>query len=200
MGCQETLRSKFPLTQPPRLCVDTAILLLTAHAPILLKHDAPQCHDGKPCTHHGIDSPTEYLLSTNTILDIYCSVTTNVKGEGSVAVFANTKVGSQVQENESTRARDPTHVKRRTSAGSGSGRCGAGHLHLQRAAQELQRRMHQEPRCQPVAFAPIVASFRLTTEREQNEAEGKRKAAGSKSARSQRHGGGGTPMATSCVS
>ena len=111
-------------------------------------------------------------------------------------VFATTKVGSQFQEHESTSARDPKHVKRRTSAGSGSGRCGAGHLHLHRAAKELQRRIHQEPRCQPVAFAPILASFRVTTEREQNEAEGESKAAGSKAhARD-----GGTPMATSCVS
>ncbi len=100
------------------------------------------------------------------------------------------KVGSQVQENESTRARDPTHVKRRTSAGSGSGRCGAGHLHLHRAAKELQRRKHQEPRCQPVAFAPILASFRLTTQREQNEAEGESKATGSKA-----HARNGTEVA-----
>src|SRR6266571_5324435 len=82
------------------------------------------------------------------------------------------------------------HVKRRTSAGSGSGRCGAGHLHLHRAAKELQRRIHQEPRCQPVAFAPILASFRLTTEREQNEAEGESKAAGNKA-----HARNGTEVA-----
>ena len=55
-----------------------------------------------------------------------------------------------------------------------------GHLHLHIAAKELQRRKHQEPRCQPEAFAPILAGFRLTTEREQNEAEGESKATGSK--------------------
>ncbi|HYB00900.1 MAG TPA: hypothetical protein VED37_11835, partial [Ktedonobacteraceae bacterium] len=77
-----------------------------------------------------------------------------------------------------------------SSAGSGSGRCGAGHLHLLRAAKELQRRKHQEPRCQPVAFAPILASFRLTTEREQNEAEGESKAASSKA-----HARNGTEVA-----
>ncbi|MGZ6387216.1 MAG: hypothetical protein ACXWOL_17540 [Ktedonobacteraceae bacterium] len=81
-------------------------------------------------------------------------------------------------------------MKRRTSAGSGSGRCGASHLHLHIAAKELQRRMHQEPRCQPVAFAPILASFRLTTEREQNESEGESKAAGSKA-----HARNGTEVA-----
>jgi D-alanyl-D-alanine carboxypeptidase len=36
---------------------------------------------------------------------------------------------------------------RASSAGSGAGRCGAGHLHLQIAANELQRRIYQEPRC-----------------------------------------------------
>ena len=65
-----------------------------------------------------------------------------------------------------------------------------GHLHLHIAAKELQRRKHQEPRCQPVAFAPILASFRLTTEREQNEAEGESKAAGSKA-----HARNGTEVA-----
>ncbi|MDQ2886200.1 MAG: hypothetical protein M3Y39_08945 [Chloroflexota bacterium] len=79
---------------------------------------------------------------------------------------------------------------RASSAGSGSGRCGAGHLHVHIAAKELQRRKHQEPRCQPVTFAPILASFRLTTEREQNEAEGESKAAGSKA-----HARNGTEMA-----
>lgn len=77
-----------------------------------------------------------------------------------------------------------------SSAGSGSGRCGMGHLHLHIAAKELQRRKHQEPRCQPVAFAPILASFRVTTEREQNEAEGESKAAGSKA-----HARNGTEVA-----
>jgi hypothetical protein len=38
MGCQETLRSKFPLKQPPRLFLPAPILLLTAHAPILLQY------------------------------------------------------------------------------------------------------------------------------------------------------------------
>ena len=79
---------------------------------------------------------------------------------------------------------------RASSAGSGSGRCGAGHLHLHIAAKELQRRIDQEPRCQPVAFAPILASFRLTSEREQNEAEGESKAAGSKA-----HARNGTEVA-----
>ena len=88
-------------------------------------------------------------------------------------------------------AEDPgARQARASSAGSGSGRCGAGHLHLHRAAKELQRRKHQEPRCQPVAFAPIVASFRLTTQREQNEAEGESKAAGSKA-----HARNGTEVA-----
>ena len=63
MGCQETLRSKFPLKQPPRLFVTAPILLLTAHAPILLQYIIfPPCHDGKPCAHHGIDPATEYSL------------------------------------------------------------------------------------------------------------------------------------------
>ena len=38
MGCQETLRSKFPLKQRPALFLHAAILLLTAHAPILLEY------------------------------------------------------------------------------------------------------------------------------------------------------------------
>ena len=46
-------------------------------------------------------------------------------------------------------------------------------------SQELQRCKHQEPRCQP-SICLILASFRLTTEREQNEAEGESKAASSK--------------------
>jgi len=117
-------------------------------------------------------------------------INAHVKSGTPPAVFDNPKVGSQLQENESTSARDPKHVKIRTSAGSGSGRCGAGHLHLHIAAKELQRRKHQKPRCQPVAFAPILASFRLTTEREQNEAEGERKAAGSKA-----HARNGTEVA-----
>ncbi|MGZ6279395.1 MAG: hypothetical protein ACXWPP_12125 [Ktedonobacteraceae bacterium] len=62
MGCQETLRSKFPLKQPPRLFVDAAILLLTAHAPITLKTSiTPPCHRGNP-TRNGIDPTTEYHL------------------------------------------------------------------------------------------------------------------------------------------
>ncbi len=49
MGCQETLRSKFPLKQPPRLFLTAPILLLTAHAPILLKHaNSPHAMTGNP--------------------------------------------------------------------------------------------------------------------------------------------------------
>ena len=69
MGCQETLRSKFPLKQRPALFLHAPILLLTAHAPILLEYtNSPPCHDGKPCAHHGIDPTTEYHLSTNTFI------------------------------------------------------------------------------------------------------------------------------------
>jgi hypothetical protein len=66
MGCQETLRSKFPLKLRPAQFLHAPILLLTAHAPILLEYtNSPPCHDGKPCAHHGIDPATGYSLSTN---------------------------------------------------------------------------------------------------------------------------------------
>ncbi len=66
------------------------------------------------------------------------------------------------------------------SAGSVSGRCGAVDSHIHVTAQELQRGIHQEPRCQPVAFAPLSVSSRAATEREQNEAQAESKTAGGK--------------------
>src|SRR5579859_5196074 len=74
----------------------------------------------------------------------------------------------------------PPSIFRRGAPNLGTGRCGAGHLHLQVATEELQRRKRQEPRGEPVALAPVSASFRLTTERDQDEAEGESKAAGGK--------------------
>src|ERR1039458_4566537 len=79
--------------------------------------------------------------------------------------------------------------ERASSAGSGSGRCGAVDSRVQKAAQELQRRGHQEPRCPPVAFAPVLASSRAATEREQNEAD-----AEIKTARGEAHASDGTAV------
>lgn len=72
------------------------------------------------------------------------------------------------------------YVARASSAGSGSGRCGAVHSHIHITAQELQRRGHQEPRRPPVAFATFSVSPRAATKGEQNEADAEIKAAGGK--------------------
>lgn len=48
------------------------------------------------------------------------------------------------------------------------------------AAQQLQPRHPQEPRCPPVAFAPLSVSSRLTAKRDQNEADAELKAASGK--------------------
>jgi hypothetical protein len=53
-GCQETLRSKFPLKQPPRLFFDAPILLLTAACSnYLMKHQYP--------THARVGNPAPIL-------------------------------------------------------------------------------------------------------------------------------------------
>jgi hypothetical protein len=63
-GCQETLRSKFPLKQPPRLFLHAAILLLTtARSNILSNINPSNPVTGSP-THNGI-SPTTFSFSTH---------------------------------------------------------------------------------------------------------------------------------------
>ncbi len=57
---------------------------------------------------------------------------------------------------------------------------GTGDSHVHVAAQQLQPRHPQEPRCPPVAFAPLSVSSRLTTKRDQNEADAELKAASGK--------------------
>jgi hypothetical protein len=57
---------------------------------------------------------------------------------------------------------------------------GTGDSHVKVAAQQLQCRHPQEPRCPSIAFAPLSVSSRLTTERDQNEADAQLKAASGK--------------------
>jgi hypothetical protein len=57
---------------------------------------------------------------------------------------------------------------------------GTGDSHVHVAAQQLQCRYPEEPRCPPVAFAPLSISSRLPTERDQNEADAELKAASGK--------------------
>ena len=63
MGCQETLRSKFPLKQPPRLFFHAPILLLTAHAPISLENiNTPHAMTGNPAPIMALTPPPNNLF------------------------------------------------------------------------------------------------------------------------------------------
>src|SRR5580698_2642872 len=94
--------------------------------------------------------------------------------------------GPAVGRGRAGRPTSPSGVGRSSSAcqvraggaGSGPGRCGAVGSRIQIAAEELQGRGHQEPRCEPVAFAPVSVGSRAVAERDKNEADAEIKAAG----------------------
>jgi hypothetical protein len=62
MGCQETLRSKFPLKLRPAQFFHAPILLLTAHAPILLQNtNTPHAMTGNPAPIMALTPPPNIL-------------------------------------------------------------------------------------------------------------------------------------------